>query len=145
MGAGSEWVNVVDRVLFEDDRGEVLDLVPREKASLDQGRIETLYRQLGPRGAVDVVCRAIEERAVRLAHCARLWRMRHHGDLRKSARSLVAISDQIGMTTLARVARDVTEAIDCGDDAALSATLFRLIRIGERSLAAVWDLQDLSL
>ena len=66
-------------------------------------------------------------------------------DLRKSARSLVAISDQVGMTTLARVARDVTAAIDCGDDAALSATLFRLIRIGERSLTAVWDLQDLSL
>lgn len=116
-----------------------------ETVRLDQDRVETLYRQLGESGAENVICRAIEELAVRLAHCERLWRMGNHGELRKSARSLVAIADQIGMTTLARVAGDVTHAIDAQDSAALGATLCRLVRIGERSLTAVWDLQDLSV
>jgi hypothetical protein len=66
-------------------------------------------------------------------------------DLRKSARSIAAIADQIGMQTLARVARDVTACVDTGDRTGLAATLARLMRIGERSLTAVWDLKDLSV
>jgi len=49
------------------------------------------------------------------------------------------------MTALARVAGDVTCAIDHGDIAATGAIVFRLLRIGERSLTAVWDLRDLSV
>lgn len=116
-----------------------------ETVRLDHDRVEALYRQLGEVGAENVICRAIEELAVRLAHCERLWRTGSPEELRKSARSLIAIADQIGMTALARVAGDVTNAIDAGDPVALGATLCRLVRIGERSLTAVWDLQDLSV
>lgn len=49
------------------------------------------------------------------------------------------------MTALARVAGDVTRAIDANDAVATAATLARLLRVGERSLTAVWDLQDLSI
>lgn len=49
------------------------------------------------------------------------------------------------MTTLARVARDVAELCQADDSAALSAAMARLTRVGERSLIAVWDLQDMSL
>lgn len=125
--------------------GEVLDLRQSETVRLDPHCLHGLYLQLGEAGAEDVVCRAIEELAVRLAHCERLWRSQALGDLRKSARSLIGISDQIGMTTLARVARDVIEAIDADDPIAMGATLFRLMRIGERSLTAVWDMQDISI
>jgi len=123
----------------------VFTLVQNETVRLDPDRLGSLYRQLGEAGAEDVVCRAIEELAVRFAHCERLWRQKDHKGLRKCTRSLIAISDQIGMTTLARVADDVTQAIDTGNGAAVGATLFRLLRIGERSLTAVWDLQDLSI
>lgn len=123
----------------------VFTLVQNETVRLDSDRLGQLYRQLGEVSAEDVVCRAIEELAVRLSHCERLWRQRDQEQLRKSARSLIAISDQIGMNTLARVADDVTCAVDAGDAVALGATLFRLLRIGERSLTAVWDLQDLSV
>ncbi|MBL4768849.1 MAG: hypothetical protein JKY94_14255 [Rhodobacteraceae bacterium] len=112
---------------------------------LNPDQLGELYCQLGEAGAEDVICRAIEELAVRLTHCDRLWRRNEQEALRKSVRSLIAISDQIGMTTLARVARDVTHTIDVGDSVAEAATLSRLIRIGERSLTAVWDLQDLSV
>lgn len=123
----------------------ILALLQNEPVRLDSDQLGVLYRQLGETGAQDVICRAIEELAVRLSHCERLWRQHDVLQLRKSARSLVAISEQIGMSALARVATDVTRAIDAEDEAAVGATLFRLLRIGERSLTAVWDLQDLSV
>jgi len=124
---------------------EIFTLVQCETVRLDSDRLCGLYRQLGEAGAEGVVCRAIEELAVRLSHCERLWRQQDRDGLRKSARSLIAISDQIGMTALARVAGDVTDVIDNGDSAAMGATLFRMLRVGEKSLTAVWDLQDLSI
>ena len=83
--------------------------------------------------------------AVRLTACERLWRDTDLTGLRKSARSLAAIAEQVGMVALAKVARDVIKTIDTDDNAAIAATLFRLIRVGERSLTAVWDLRDMSI
>ncbi|MEY8830019.1 hypothetical protein AB9K34_16665 [Sedimentitalea sp. XS_ASV28] len=123
----------------------ITTLNPTETVRLDHDRLNALYLQLGEAGAEDVVCRAIEELAVRLAHCERCWRQRQVTELRKNARSLIAISEQIGMCEIAQAAGDVTRTIDNGDDVACAATLFRLIRLGDRSLTAVWNLRDLSL
>ncbi|UWQ49413.1 hypothetical protein [Leisingera caerulea] len=116
-----------------------------ETVRLDPDKLTALYEQLGETGAEDVVCRAIEEMAVRLTHCERLWRQNEMANLRKSARSLIAIADQIGMTALASIANDVTAAIDAEDAPAVAAILFRLMRVGERSLTAVWDQQDMTI
>ena len=123
----------------------ILTVDHRENVSLDQQKLAELYMQLGEAGAEDVVCRAIEELAVRLTHCERLWRQNDTEQLRKSARALIAISDQIGMTAIGDVAKDVTHAIDADDHPAVASTLFRLIRVGEVSLTSVWEQQDLSV
>ena len=120
-------------------------LMQNEVVRFDLDRLEDLYDQLGERGAENVVCRALEELAVRLSHTERCYRERRTDDMRKSARSLIAIAEQIGMGMLAQVARDVTDCIDAGDAVALGAVLARLLRIGERSLSEVWELQDLSI
>ncbi|SDC76003.1 hypothetical protein [Ruegeria marina] len=124
---------------------KIVALVQSEPVRLDPERLGGLYRQLGDAGAEDVVCRAIEELAVRLSYCERHWRQNDWPALRKCAGSLIAISEQVGMVALARVARSVTDAVDSGDHVATSAVLCRLIRVGERSLTEVWDLQDLSV
>ncbi len=129
-------VNVVDNVIT---------LEHTESVRLDPDRIGGLCRQLGDKNALDVMCRTVEELAVRLSNCERFWRQRNWADLRKCARSLVAIADQIGMTALAHVASDVARTVDAGDAVASGATLCRLIRVGERSLTAIWDQQDLSV
>ena len=123
----------------------ILTVMHNETVRLDPGKLSELYAQLGEAGAEDVVCRAIEELAVRLSHCERLWRQCDLLNLRKSARSLIAIADQIGMSTMAGIARDVTQVIDSEDQPAIAATLFRLLRVGEKSLTAVWEQQDLSV
>ncbi|KAA0917470.1 hypothetical protein FLO80_05325 [Aquicoccus porphyridii] len=120
-------------------------LTQRETIELDSEKLVDLYRQLGDAAAEDVVCRAMEELALRLAHTEKLYRRHQRQEMRKSARLIVAIAEQVGMQLLAKVAIDVTVCIDHGDEAALAAVLSRLVRIGERSLTEVWDLQDLSI
>ncbi|WP_119839458.1 hypothetical protein [Pseudooceanicola algae] len=123
----------------------VLVLVQQEAVRLDPDRLEALYFQLGEAGAEDVLCRAMEEIALRLGHTERLFRQGRRAEMRKSSRSLVAMAEQIGMNALARVAQDVTQCIDDDDFVALAATLARLLRVGEQSLTAVWDLQGVHL
>ena len=52
------------------------------------------YMELGDQNAMDVLCRTVEELAVRLSNCERHWRQRNWTDLRKCARSLIAIADR---------------------------------------------------
>lgn len=124
---------------------DIAQLKPTEQVRVDPDQLSGLYHDLGEVAAEDIVCRAMEELALRLAHCERLYRHEEWVDLRKSSRSLIAIADQIGMSKLASVANDVTQCIDANDKAALAATLGRLLRIGEGSLSAIWDLQDLTI
>ncbi len=124
---------------------EVTVLAQNEAVRLDAEKLEALYNQLGDVSAEDIVCRAMEELAVRLAQTERFYRERRRDEMRKSARSIAAIAEQIGMQMLARVARHVKHCIEEGDETALAAVLARLIRTGERSLTEIWELQDLSI
>lgn len=116
-----------------------------DEIGLDPERLGALYCQLGDRGAEDVVCRAMEELAVRLAELDALFRARKFAEAARLARSLIAIAEQIGMVGLARVAGDVAHCARGEDVPALAATLARLGRIADRSLTEVWDTQDLSI
>ena len=124
---------------------DVTILAQNEVVRVDAEKLEALYRQLGDISAEDILCRAMEELAIKLARIERLYRESRHAEMRKTARMIVAISEQIGMQLLSRVASDVTRCIDDGDETALAAVLARLIRTGERSLTEIWELQDLSI
>lgn len=121
---------------------QVAVLNREEPVRLDRDRLVELCEQLGEDEAEEVVCRAIEELAVRLSFTERQYRHGKMAEMRQSAQALVAIAERIGMRTLARVAGDVTTCADRGDEVATAAVLARLIRIGERSLSAIWDLED---
>lgn len=120
-------------------------LKQNETVWLDADRLALLCQQRGPDAAEDMVCRALEQLANRLGRTEACYRSGRMQDMRKSARSLIAMSDQIGMRHLARVASDVTACLDAGDAVAVGATLARLLRVGERSLCDIWDLQDLGI
>lgn len=117
-------------------------LKPAEQVSLDRGQLEVLYRQLGPIGADKVVHHALEELAALLASLPVEYRAGKMADLAAGGRALAAVAQQVGMTKLARVARDVADLATSHDAAALGAVVARLERIGDRSLVAVWDMAD---
>lgn len=123
----------------------VFALIQTESVQLDSGKLGDLYQELGDRTAEEILCRALEELGLRLSRAELHWHQGGRVALRKNVRSLIAISDQIGMAALVHVAKDVVDAIDANDHVAIGATVFRLLRIGEKSLTAVWDLQDMSI
>ena len=123
----------------------ITQIKPQESVAVDSERLKALYAQLGDVSAEDVVCRTMEELALRLSFCDRLHRTTALVELRKSVRSLIAIADQIGMSAVSEVAVHVTNCIDQNDRIALAATMGRLTRVGEESLTAIWDLQDIPI
>lgn len=120
----------------------VTALRPAERVRLDTGRLEALYMKLGALEAEDVICRALEEIAARLSRAERDYRAAHFVEMRKGCRGLVGIADEVGMSLMARVARDVIYCIDAGGGTALGATFARLLRTAGRSLCEIWDMQD---
>jgi len=121
----------------------IVQLTLEENVRLDRDQLEVLYVQLGPAGADKLVSHALEELAVALARVQKNHTAGRVDEVRVGVKSMITISQQIGMTTLARVARDVMDLLDGEDGAAYCASVARLGRIGESSLMAVWDLQDI--
>jgi hypothetical protein len=116
-----------------------------EGVRLNPECLVALYAELGHAGAEQVVCRAMEELSARLTEMQRFADEGKSAALKRSARLLIKVAEQIGMITFARVAGDVIEATEANDPAGQAATLARLIRIGDRSLTAVWDLRDMTV
>ncbi|SLN15613.1 hypothetical protein AQS8620_00294 [Aquimixticola soesokkakensis] len=123
----------------------VTNLKPEAGVRVDRERLEQLYVQLGHSSAEGVIARAMEELAVRLARVEACYRKGEIDKMARAARSMVAISEQIGLETFAQVSSNVADLSTRGDDTALAACVARLMRIGEGSLIAVWDLQDMSV
>lgn len=115
-----------------------------EVVRLDAERVMALYCELGERAAEEVIERAMQEMALRLGAMERDWRRRDLAGLGRNARSIARLAHEVGMATMARVAADVAAATLAMDVTACAATFARLRRIGDRSLAAVWDLRDMS-
>ena len=123
----------------------VVVLAHDETVRLDTDKLAVLYDELGPSEANRVVNGAIKEVAHRLSVIEEAYYGQDRQTLNKAMKTLPAIADQVGMTALARVARDASDCAAAGDTPAFAATLARLIRLGDRSLSAVWELQDISI
>ena len=124
---------------------EIANLTYFEDINLDRDQLRALYVRFGPVQADRNLNQSLEDLALWLARLQHAQKTRRYGDLRQGAEDLKRIAQRLGMTTLARVARDVAEQCITQDPAALPATRGRLSRVGERSLIAVWDHQDMSL
>lgn len=124
---------------------EIANLTHVEDIQLDRDQLHALYVQFGPVQADRNLNQSLEDLALWLARLQRAQKSGRHADIHQGASDLKRLAQRLGMTTLARVARDVAEQSTTQDAVSLSATLARLTRVGERSLIAVWDLQDMSI
>jgi hypothetical protein len=125
-------------------RAGVTDLPLGEPARFNPGQLELLCDHLGEHRAEAEVAYALERIARNLGHigCAKLRSDRMA--LEQLLAALVGDAKLIGMATLAQAGRHVLDCLDHGDPIALAATLARLERVGDRSIDAIWDLEDVS-
>lgn len=122
----------------------VIRLRPAEPARFNPDVLESLCRRIGETRAEAEVARALERISTTVSALALLAREAEAALMAAALRSLIRDADMIGMVTLARVARSVLSCLGSGDRLAYAATLARLERVGERSIHAVWELEDLS-
>lgn len=116
-----------------------------EGVRLDPDALSAIYAELGERGAEKLISRATEDLAGRLQDLRQSLAEGRAADIVRAARMLAQVGAQVGMTSVARVARDLIRATEAGDTTGQAAILARLERIGQRSLAAVWDLHDMTV
>ena len=84
---------------------------------------------------------AMEDLAILLQEARVAWDMADLPALRMRGLGIQGLADRLGMTLLTQVAGDIIALCGSRDDAALAATVARLLRVGEHSLFAVWDAQ----
>jgi hypothetical protein len=123
---------------------QVTPLRPEEPARFNPERLERLCDEIGEVRAEHEVARSLESISAQISDIQRLPVGDGGQQLAMPVRALAVSSERIGMATLARVAGDVLSCISRQDEVALAATRARLLRVGERSMHAIWDLEDLS-
>lgn len=116
-----------------------------EGVRLEIERLVGLYAEHGHRRAEYIVGRAVEEMAAQIADLQQVADTGPQPALVAASERLMRSAMRVGLTSVARVARDVGQASHAGDRTALAAILARLTRIGDRSLTAIWDLLDHAL
>ncbi|MCL3881799.1 hypothetical protein [Marivita sp. GX14005] len=124
---------------------QVSILHPRDTAYFDEDVLDMLSRDLGPSVAENIVCRALEDMAVRLSQIRAQYAEGEEIALRKSVRGLIPVAEQIGLQGVAAIARDVLVCVDRGEGVALAATLCRLLRSGELAISCAELGVDLSI
>lgn len=122
---------------------QITSLAMEEPARFDPERLEDLCRKIGEVRAEAEVALALHRISESLPQLRGLLEHDERSFLRE-VDQLARDAELIGMSTLSRVATSVLESLSRADHVALGATLARLERVGDRSIHAVWDLEDLS-
>jgi hypothetical protein len=123
---------------------DISELPLGEPARFNPSQLEKLCDSMGETRAEAEVAYALARLASLLEQVSRLGRQGPADELRDVLTAVVRDARLIGMATLARVGDNVLACLAADDPIALAATLARLERVGDRSIHAIWDLEDLS-
>lgn len=116
--------------------GYVSRLHIAENVCIQVEALNILQDGLGRDGSQNVIERAVVEVVERMGSVEQSLLLGDLDRLRRAARSLGSIGEQLGFLLLAKVAQDAIDCADRRDMNALSAIAERLIRVGDASLAA---------
>jgi hypothetical protein len=126
------------------DANAVLCLHHDEPTRFDAERLEELCLTLGEVQAEMEVAEALKRIAATIDELDWLISTASPSLLQLCLDSLARDADLIGMATLATVAKAASDCLENDDAVARAAAFARLRRIGQRSIRAVWDLDDIS-
>ena len=115
----------------------VVQLYPADALCIDQGRLRALRAEFGSRGAADLLARAADEIALRMAAIRDLGPCACGVRLAREARGIGRIAAETGLTTIVVAATSVADCAPRADAQALAATLARLNRVVTDALPAL--------
>lgn len=124
--------------------GKVTTLTPREVVCQDVEAIAVIYRNLGAPTAEKMVTRALGELALTMARLAETVRSQDLRDVSDHLVRLSRLADDLGLISLAVVARDSRLCLERADSTGFAAVWARLVRVAERSLSPHPGIADLS-
>ena len=118
----------------------VSELKPREPVQIEAARLVALADEIGIESAGRAATASIEEIVDHLCRAEAAWQSCEFARVGESARALCGIAEELGMETLARIARETANVAGGRDPVALAALVARQSRVGEATLAAIWNL-----
>lgn len=111
-----------------------------ERVTIDRDRMSRLCRRLGPVAAQSFVELALEELAFWLYHC----RSSDDAEAQRTAAGRVdRLARMTGLVSVAEVACQLADPRPSVSAEARAAIAARLTRLGERSILALWDGDDI--
>ncbi|WP_224816574.1 hypothetical protein [Hasllibacter sp. MH4015] len=122
---------------------DIAELRPEEPARFNPDRLEELCHSIGEVRAEAEVALALHRVSEMLPRLPELL-LTDAVRFSTGVEQIIEDAELIGMASLANVAQNVLDSFTRHNEVALAATLARLERVGERSILAVWDLEDLS-
>ena len=112
----------------------------KECVEIDQAQLFQQFNLQADRDRHDLIFDVVEDIARILGRVETQYLKTDYDNLRDSLDSVVTLSQKFGFGHLSRVAQDVKFCVEGNDLVAVSSTFQRLLRVGEQSLFAIWDM-----
>lgn len=112
----------------------VARLIPREQQGPDVDCVSPFALAGDSPEQGDLICAGLEELSRHLKWLDDDYQSGQFDRLEARARSIVMLSDQLGLRRVGQVAADVVYCVDGPDEIALAATLSRLMRLVSQAL-----------
>ena len=112
----------------------------KECVEIDQAQLFQQFNLQADRDRHNLIFDVVEDIARILGRAETQYLKTDYDNLRDSLDSVVTLGRQFGFGHLSRVAQDVKFCVDGNDLVAVSSTFQRLLRVGEQSLFAIWDM-----
>jgi hypothetical protein len=116
---------------------ELYQFAAHEEAALDTSRLQVLRHSLGEQRCREVVEEVVFHLTDRLGLLRCALEAGDAAGAQVLASRLASLSEQVGLTNFAGVARDLGVCLTRGDQHATAAVAARLLRLGEESLFTV--------
>ena len=118
---------------------QIMALAVSEPVRVDARRVGDIVTELGETAAQNVIGLALEQLAGTLTAADRAVSAEDLPEIARQSDLLARLAWQIGLLSLAGVAMDLGGCAERRDPIALPAVHARLMRVGNRSLTAIWD------
>ena len=112
----------------------------KECVEIDQAQLLQQFNLQADRDRHDLIFDVVEDIARILGRAETQYLKTDYDNLRDSLDSVVTLAQKFRFGHLSRVAQDVKLCVDGNDLVAVSSTFQRLLRVGEQSLFAIWDM-----